>query len=214
MSAALWTGLAFLAGAGTLAIAGAELKRVTWVRIGKPVATASLLLVVGGAEGAFSSLIAAGLLLSLAGDVALIGDADESFVLGAGIFFVAHLCYAAAFLGVAGSPLGFVAGAPAVLASVGLVRALWRGLGQLRWLVIAYTTVLSATVVCGFGTLGGPLPGAASLAACVGLCLFYASDALLAWNRFRKPVPHAPLYTMGVYWLGQLGIALAARLAP
>jgi len=29
-------------------------------------------------------------------------------------------------------------------------------------------------------------------------------------NRFRRPVPHIALYAMGIYWLGQLGIAIAA----
>jgi hypothetical protein len=43
--------------------------------------------------------------------------------------------------------------------------------------------------------------------------LFYISDATLAWNKFRRPVPHASIVTMGVYWLGQIGIALAARIA-
>ena len=43
------------------------------------------------------------------------------------------------------------------------------------------------------------------------LCLFYASDSSLALNRFRRPIPHAPFLTLGLYWLGQIGIALAAR---
>ena len=43
--------------------------------------------------------------------------------------------------------------------------------------------------------------------------LFYISDASLAWNKFRRPVRHAALLTMGVYWIGQIGIALAARIS-
>ena len=46
--------------------------------------------------------------------------------------------------------------------------------------------------------------------AAVGAVLFYISDASLALNRFRQPIPHSALLAMGVYWLGQLGIAIAA----
>ena len=46
--------------------------------------------------------------------------------------------------------------------------------------------------------------------AAVGAVLFYVSDASLALNRFRQPIPHGALLAMGVYWLGQLGIAIAA----
>ena len=44
-----------------------------------------------------------------------------------------------------------------------------------------------------------------------GAVLFYVSDASLALNKFRRPFPHAAWLTLGVYWLGQIGIALAAR---
>jgi hypothetical protein len=32
----------------------------------------------------------------------------------------------------------------------------------------------------------------------------------LSLDRFWKPIPHGALLTMGVYWLGQLGIAWSA----
>jgi hypothetical protein len=32
----------------------------------------------------------------------------------------------------------------------------------------------------------------------------------LALNRFRRPIPHVAFLALGVYWLGQLGIAIAA----
>jgi hypothetical protein len=30
-------------------------------------------------------------------------------------------------------------------------------------------------------------------------------------HRFRRPIPHVAIATMGIYWLGQIGISLAAR---
>jgi hypothetical protein len=64
-------------------------------------------------------------------------------------------------------------------------------------------------VVTASATLGGPLPLAA--AAALGAPIFYVSDSSLALDKFRRPIPHAALLTLGVYWLGQLGIAIAAR---
>ena len=57
-------------------------------------------------------------------------------------------------------------------------------------------------------TLGGPLPLAPFAA--VGSVLFYISDSSLALNLFRKPIPHVAFLAIGVYWIGQLGIAIAA----
>jgi uncharacterized membrane protein YhhN len=44
----------------------------------------------------------------------------------------------------------------------------------------------------------------------VGAVLFYISDSTLALNRFRRPIPHIAFFAIGIYWLGQLGIAIAA----
>jgi uncharacterized membrane protein YhhN len=46
----------------------------------------------------------------------------------------------------------------------------------------------------------------------VGAVLFYASDSMLAWDRFLKPLPHARLWVMVTYHLGQIGIILGAML--
>jgi len=56
--------------------------------------------------------------------------------------------------------------------------------------------------------VGGPLLMAPFAA--VGAILFYVSDSSLAINKFRRPIPHVALLAFGVYWLGQLGIAIAA----
>jgi len=214
MSFALLVGLGSFLGAGTLAVVRAETGRRRWVVVGKPIATAALLLVAGAPAGAFGWLVSAGLLLSLAGDVALLGDGDAGFRAGVALFLGAHACYGAGFLGQAGPGVaGFALGAPVLVVSVVWLAKLWGGLGAMRLPVVAYAVAISAMVVLAFGTRGGPLPPAASLLARVGACFFYVSDAGHGWFRFRRPARHAPLVTLGVYWIGQLGIALAARLA-
>ena len=45
--------------------------------------------------------------------------------------------------------------------------------------------------------------------ACAGALLFVVSDSFLAWNRFRAPLPHAPLWVLGTYFGAQWLIALS-----
>jgi uncharacterized membrane protein YhhN len=47
------------------------------------------------------------------------------------------------------------------------------------------------------------------LAGILGASLFYASDALIAWNRFVRETPHARLTVMVTYHLGQVGLVLS-----
>ena len=48
-----------------------------------------------------------------------------------------------------------------------------------------------------------------ALIACAGALLFVSSDALLAVNRFRSPLPAAPLLVLGSYFAAQWLIALS-----
>jgi uncharacterized membrane protein YhhN len=52
----------------------------------------------------------------------------------------------------------------------------------------------------------------AAASASLGALLFFASDSMLAWDRFLNPLPHARLRVMLTYHLGQIGIILGAML--
>jgi alkenylglycerophosphocholine/alkenylglycerophosphoethanolamine hydrolase len=162
--------------------------------------------------GRFGWLVAGGILFSVAGDVALLGESDRAFLIGTVAFLIAHLFYIPAFLGASAPAVHFPLPALAVVVSSGaLVAALWPRLGQLRLPIVVYAGVITALVLAAFATWGGPLPRRAAIAAAIGSSLFYVSDATVAWKRFRRPFPHFGLVTLGTYWLGQIGIALAAR---
>jgi uncharacterized membrane protein YhhN len=184
------------------------------VVIGKPLATLSLLLLVGLPPGGhFGWLVAGGILFSVAGDIALLGDGDRRFMLGTVGFLIAHVFYSAAFFGV-GAWSRFPTPALAVVASSALlVVLLWPTLGAMRVPVAVYAVAITVMVIAAILTAHGRLPRAASSAAVIGSLLFYLSDASLAWNRFRRPFAHAQLVTLATYWLGQIGIALCARWA-
>jgi uncharacterized membrane protein YhhN len=201
-------GAFFLSGA--LAIFGSEMNVFLIQAIFKTLTTVLLFAVVGWPRSTFSSLVVAGVCFSLVGDVALLSDSDMLFVIGLGGFLLAHVCYTLAFLTkVVWSPrmllyAGIVGGI-----SILLVHTVMQGAQGLLLPVMIYAIAISAMVVAAFSTLGGKLPYAQLAAA--GAAFFYISDSSLALNRFVHSIPHVAFLTLGVYWLGQLGIALSAR---
>jgi alkenylglycerophosphocholine hydrolase len=196
----------------TLALVGAE-KKIAWLHIVfKPLTTLLLLAVVGTPETTFARWIVAGILLSAVGDVALLWDSNRAFIVGLAAFLLAHIAYVIAFLGVAvWSPHVAVVAVFVTASSLLLLRATWKGAAGMHAATIAYAVVISAMVVSAWATVGGPI--AMAPAAAVGAVLFYISDSSLALNRFRRPIPHIAMLAIGVYWLGQLGIAIAASAA-
>jgi uncharacterized membrane protein YhhN len=207
---------------GALAIFSAE-RRIGWLHVvAKPLATILLLTVVGWPTTPFARWVDAGIALSIAGDVALIWPGQTAFLVGLAAFLLAHLAYVMAFAGVAAWSLHVAVVAVVALTVTALVlRAIWAGAIGMHAPTVAYGLVISAMVIAASATVGagggvvGVGVGVGSFAqgplAAGGAVLFYASDASLALNRFRRPIPHIAFWTLGVYWIGQLGIALAAR---
>ncbi|HVZ74156.1 MAG TPA: lysoplasmalogenase [Polyangia bacterium] len=208
-------GIALVAIFGALAIFGSETKRHWLMALAKPIATACLLLVVGPPPtGDVEKLIAFGIVFSILGDALLVNQSDRAFFAGTAAFLTAQLLYAAAFWTLRSpehpiSPAALVV----VLVSAALVASLWKPAGALRPAIVVYAVAITLMVSTALGTIGGPLAPPAAILAAVGAVLFYISDATLAWNKFRRPLPYAAVVTMGVYWIGQIGIALAIRLA-
>ncbi len=141
----------------------------------------------------------------LLGDVLLMIPRDW-FVFGLGAFFVGHLAYIVGLQLAGRSGLWFVLGMAVValaLAVVGIriVRAVTASAPDLAVPVTAYMGVISVMLASAFGTRNG--------FAVVGALLFFASDAVIAWNKFVAPVPRAQVAIMVTYHLGQLGLVLS-----
>jgi uncharacterized membrane protein YhhN len=158
----------------------------------------------------------AGLILSLAGDVALLCP-SQGFLSGLIAFLFAHLAYIAAFcvpLRLAARPLAFVG--YAVVAALVLAQ-LWSGIPEsLRAPVLAYVIALAtmaAQALAWWRRSASRHTADASLAraAALGGALFMASDSLLALNKFGAPLPLASLWILATYWLAQWSIASALR---
>jgi uncharacterized membrane protein YhhN len=208
-------GIALVAIFGTLAIIGSETKQRWLLAFAKPVATASLLLIVGPPPTYIvEKLVAFGIVFSIIGDVVLVMEGERAFFAGTSAFLTAQLLYAAAFWALRSPdhPIVPVAGVVVVVSAL-LVANLWPKAGAMRPAVALYAAAITLMVATALGTLAGPLRPVAALCAAVGAVLFYISDATLAWDKFKRPLRHASYVTMGVYWVGQIGIALAARMS-
>ncbi len=168
----------------------------------------------------YATLILAGLIFSLIGDL-LLQISSDLFVPGLLAFLVAQLCYSAAFLGVTrkGSWLRLLP-----FAVWGLVGFLILNpyLGNLLAPVALYIVVI---VVMMWRAAALPGSHGASqtfeLAALLGAIAFGLSDTLLALNRFiwhdtltffniQEAAPFVSTLVIILYWLGQWGIALSA----
>lgn len=178
--------------------------------VAKPAATAGLIAVAVAlppADGTIRGWFVAALVLSLAGDVALLVEHDRPgptwFVAGLGSFLLAHVAYvvglALADPGLPGFLLGVLLMAT-VLSTVG--RRIVQGAAEtepaLRLPVIVYMLVISAMVSMAIASGDGD--------AAVGAALFAFSDSLIAWNRFVLPFGWARVGIMVTYHLGQAGL--------
>lgn len=177
----------------------------------KPLATLLILalaLTLTPARPEYQSAIAAGLLLSTAGDIFLMLPRDR-FVAGLASFLVAHLCYAWAFtieVPFGSPPLLWL---PYAAAGAGVLVLVWPGLKPaLRAPVAVYVAV----IVVMAGQAAGrwhALGNGVALAAAIGAGFFVVSDAVLAIDRFRRHFHAARAVTLATYWTAQLLIALS-----
>jgi len=154
------------------------------------------------------------LVFSLAGDIFLMLPDEKWFVPGLLAFLVGHLCYIIGF-----NPTWPPVGAIAIVAVVAVVD--WivlpkvirgvrdSGAPKLQGPVIGYGVILSLMLVSAWATWFRPAWGSAGrLLASFGGTLFFASDLMLAWNKFVRPSKLLHVAVIVTYHLGQLALAL------
>lgn len=160
--------------------------------------------VLASAGGRYAHLVLAGLTLSAAGDVLLLGAGRRAFLAGIAAFLLAHVAYAAAF-----APAARVSPAVAVslaVAGAAVVRWLWPHLGELRAPVVVYAAAITVMLLLALG-VGSPL-------ARLGAALFYLSDLTVARDRFVRPGLANRLAGLPLYYAGQVLLALSTRQPP
>lgn len=149
-----------------------------------------------------SPWLIAALALSLLGDVYLMLPIDV-FTAGLGAFLLAHIAYVIDFDVSLGSRMLWLVVAVALMSPFALriVRAITSN--TLRMGVLSYMAAIALMV--------GSALASGSYTAQIGGLLFMASDTILAWNRFVRPLSWARPAIMVTYHLGQLGLAYALR---
>ena len=178
---------------------------IKWLEyLAKPLTTTLLIviaLLLPASDSAYRTLIVAGLICSLAGDVFLMLPGHH-FVAGLVSFLMAHLAYIAAFRIGAGFGVRPILLLPFLVPAVVLLRLLWPHLQRLRVPVVVYVTVLVA-MAWQAAARATELGTAAAWSAAVGAAFFVVSDATLALNRFRHPFRAAQAIVMSTYVLAQ-----------
>lgn len=154
-----------------------------------------------------------GLLFSLAGDVLLISF-ERWFLLGLIAFLFAHIAYITGFMD---EIVNITAWSLilAVFIAINVGRLLRRMVGAMRTKgenklilpVILYGTVISVMLYAAMSTIFNPIwKTSASFFVSLGAFLFCASDTILAWNKFVSPVRNGRVWSISLYFLGQIGL--------
>jgi uncharacterized membrane protein YhhN len=187
---------------GYLLVLGASNRTLRWFF--KPAPIVLLIVLAAGSktpDTGYKSLLVAGLTASVLGDVFLLELKGRWFMAGLSSFLIAQVLYFSAFL--TRARFGMIT--IVVLVAIGLYTILLlRGLqpgvraagGQALWkAVIAYTAAISLMVLA---TASG-----SNWRATTGALLFYASDSLLAWDRFVRRFAWAEYGVMMTYYAAQ-----------
>ena len=188
---------------------------VVWlVAVTKPLPVLVMLVsVVRDHRALPARFVALGLALCALGDI-VIGEPLALFVPGLICFLLGHLAYIVAFTAETRRAMALRA-VPSLIYGVAAFATLEPGLGDM-----AFPVVLYIVVICGMlwraWAWAAVYPSFASRLALLGAALFVASDTVLAFDRFRAPLPASSYIIIVLYWAGQLGITLSMlqRLRP
>jgi uncharacterized membrane protein YhhN len=184
--------------------AGVQMQRFVF----KPLTTALILGVALALPDAVSLLyrilIVVGILFSLAGDIFLL--APNHFVWGLVSFLIAHLFFVLGYVERAGVHMHWHLLTPFAFYGVALLYLLWPYVGNLRLPVLIYALVL-LTMGWQATELWWGMRDLAALLAMFGAVLFVVSDSILAFDKFRAPIPHRDALIMSTYYGALLLIA-------
>jgi uncharacterized membrane protein YhhN len=157
-------------------------------------------------SAAYRRDILIGIALCLIGDVLLMLPGDL-FVPGLVSFMLAHGWFIAAFSSDVRFAARWWAWLLCLLYGAVVTALLWRGIaGALRLPVLVYVVVLASMAGQALGRAlrlreSGDARALSARHAAAGAMLFMLSDSLLAWDRFRAPLPLAGLYILATYYV-------------
>jgi uncharacterized membrane protein YhhN len=151
----------------------------------------------------YQKAILTGLIFSTIGDVFLIKD-KQFFVQGLISFLIGHICYIVAFWTNPKLPSGLIYLAYIVF----FLSILWKHLERLKIPVLVYATAIA---LMSWMALSRTIENHNhhTFHAFLGSIMFVISDSLLAYNKFKSPIPLSAVWILGTYFLAQWLIALS-----
>ncbi len=177
-----------------------------------PVLMMILFLILNARKGRFQWLIIGGLALGMVGDI-LLEYAPETFLLGLIAFLLGHLLYLVAFTLDCRRPAWGIA-IFLYLYAIGLYGFLDMGsmkADKMALPVLIYIIVITAMGWRALARYHVPtIHPLSARAGVLGALFFMASDSMLAVDMFIFHLTYAHVAVIITYWLGQLGITLAA----
>ncbi len=180
----------------------------------KPVTMVLLFGWLIGATGGLNGItlwFGIGLIFSLAGDIFLMLP-KEQFIVGLVAFLLAHVAYIIGFN--ASLPPFTALGLFFAIIVVAIGKELYvkiaagleeKDLIALKIPVLAYTAVIAVMLISAlFALFRADWSLNAALTVSLGAALFMLSDAILALNKFVKPIKNGRVMNMAAYHLGQI----------
>ena len=163
---------------------------------------------VGALRHRFGRVVFAGLVLSMAGDLFLIGQSQRFFLFGLCSFLLAHIAYITAFVSHGQDRRWVLAAAvPGVIAAI--LVGVWLGphvSPELAAPVHVYIAAITLMVITAFGARGA---GASRLLV-AGALMFFVSDLSVAMQRIVETDFPTIIWGVPLYYSGQLCLALGA----
>jgi uncharacterized membrane protein YhhN len=162
----------------------------------------------------YQRYIVIGLVLGMAGDIALLGKSNTAFIAGLGVFLLGHVAYIVAFAKLAPPSTWPSATAlvPIAVAAIALAL-LWPRLGSMRVPVIAYVLTIVTMMIAAFAASTVELvPERTRALLLVGAALFFVSDLAVARDKFVGASFINRAWGLPAYYAGQLLIAWSSWL--
>lgn len=206
-----------------LVLVGAEYTHAKALRaIAKPIASLAFVAVAvlalaacspGAGWREYQLYIVVGLVLGVAGDIALLGKSSGAFLVGLVAFLLGHIAYVVGFAQLAppSSWLDIRALAPVAVGGTALAL-LWPRLGDMRVPVIAYVITIVTMVAAAIAAARvEALPEDNRMLLLAGASLFFVSDLAVARDKFVGASFVNRAWGLPAYYAGQLLIAWSLR---
>ena len=170
--------------------------------VAKPMIMASLIGFYITVERRQSNAFVLAMIFALLGDVFLMFDGDDFFLIGLVCFMLMQLLYTYLFSREGSNDVKrlLIISVPLAFLTISIISMLWNDLGDLRIPVLVYAMAISGMVISAIyrkKTLKG------YSAVVMGVVLFLISDAVLAISKFGGALPFQDIVIMCTYMTAQ-----------